>query len=98
MSWLDAIRFDERGLVTVVVQDSANGRVLAAMRAHPQGAESAVIGTVTEDALLAHVAAAGLTDARIVECVHCFQGTPLDRKFGKSLRVYAVTLYARKPE
>jgi phosphoribosyl-AMP cyclohydrolase len=27
-SWLDAVRFDARGLVTVVAQDAGNGRVL----------------------------------------------------------------------
>lgn len=26
--WLDAVRFDERGLVTVIAQDAASGRVL----------------------------------------------------------------------
>jgi phosphoribosyl-AMP cyclohydrolase len=28
MDWLDEIRFDERGLVTVIAQDAASGRVL----------------------------------------------------------------------
>ena len=28
MSWLDDVRFDERGLVTVIAQDAADGRVL----------------------------------------------------------------------
>jgi phosphoribosyl-AMP cyclohydrolase len=27
-AWLDAVRFDERGLVTVIAQDAASGRVL----------------------------------------------------------------------
>jgi phosphoribosyl-AMP cyclohydrolase len=28
VSWLDDVRFDERGLVTVIAQDAASGRVL----------------------------------------------------------------------
>jgi phosphoribosyl-AMP cyclohydrolase len=28
MNWLDDVRFDERGLVTVIAQDAADGRVL----------------------------------------------------------------------
>lgn len=28
ISWLDDVRFDERGLVTVIAQDAASGRVL----------------------------------------------------------------------
>jgi arsenite methyltransferase len=79
--------------------DVALSRELAPeARADPDLWAFCVGGALTEDALLAHVAAAGLVDARIVECVRCFQGTPLDRKFGKSLRVYAAALYARKPE
>ena len=40
---------NEGKLVAIVAPDTCDA-VLAAMRAHPQGAEAAVIGTVTEDA------------------------------------------------
>ncbi len=47
---LDPLYVANEGKLVAIVAPEDCDRVLAAMRAHPQGAESAVIGTVTEDA------------------------------------------------
>ena len=47
---LDPLYVANEGKLVAIVAPDACDAVLAAMRAHPQGAEAAVIGTVTEDA------------------------------------------------
>jgi arsenite methyltransferase len=57
-----------------------------------------VSGSVKEADLLQLTREAGLVDARIVERFDCFRGTSVERKFGRALRVGAVSLFARKPK
>ena len=47
---LDPLYVANEGKLVAIVAPDACDAVLASMRAHPQGAEAAVIGTVTEDA------------------------------------------------
>ncbi len=42
--WLDAVRFDERGLVTVVAQDASSGRVLMVAWADAEALAETVAG------------------------------------------------------
>lgn len=56
-----------------------------------------VSGAVKETDLLQLAAEAGLVDARLVQKFDCFRGTSVERKFGRGLKVSAVSLYARKP-
>jgi phosphoribosyl-AMP cyclohydrolase len=45
VNWLDAVSFDERGLVTVIAQDAASGRVLMVAWANAEAlAETATTG------------------------------------------------------
>lgn len=45
MSWLDEVKFDERGLVTVVAQDAASGQILMLAWANREAiAETAASG------------------------------------------------------
>jgi len=45
VSWLDEVRFDDRGLVTVIAQDAASGRVLMVAWANAEAlAETASTG------------------------------------------------------
>jgi arsenite methyltransferase len=67
-----------------------------AARALPELWAACVGGAATEAELLALVAGAGFSDARIVERFDCFRDTSVGRKFGGPLRAYGVTLYAMK--
>jgi arsenite methyltransferase len=52
-------------------------------------------GALTEEDLVAALALAGFTEVRIAGRYECFRGTPVERKFGTSLHVSAVTVSAR---
>lgn len=53
-------------------------------------------GAVMPAELIDLATQAGLEDARLVESFDCFRGTAVERKFGRAMKVKAVSLIARK--
>lgn len=56
-----------------------------------------VSGAVKETDLLLIAEETGLAEARLVQKYDCFRGTSVERKFGRGLKVSAVSMFARKP-
>jgi SAM-dependent methyltransferase len=56
-----------------------------------------VSGAVKESDLPLIAQEVGLTEVRVVQKFDCFRGTSVERKFGRGLKVSAVSMFARKP-
>ena len=54
-------------------------------------------GALTESDLFLALQMAGFDNVRVAARYECFRGTSVERKFGTSLRVQSITVYARKP-
>lgn len=80
------------------IADVVVGRELApAARGNADLWAACVGGAVTVEALLELAADAGLVDATVIARHDPFGGTPVARKFGRTLEVSAVTVRATKP-